>query len=98
MRTLILVICVLVSAVISARAEKHVFIIANNPDGYGVDRCLASGLTCGAAVAAAYCQAREYAEATSFHRVERSDATGTVAVHGCPDGVCEDLVAIECAR
>src|SRR5580698_3198925 len=27
----------------SAQAEKRIFIIANNADGYGVDRCLASG-------------------------------------------------------
>ena len=27
----------------AAQAEKRVFIIANNADGYGVDRCLASG-------------------------------------------------------
>ena len=25
----------------AARAERRMFIIANNPDGYGVDRCLA---------------------------------------------------------
>ena len=29
------------------------FIIASNSDGYGVDRCLASGATCGAAIATA---------------------------------------------
>ena len=31
----------------SAQAEKRIFIIANNADGYGVDRCLASGEKCG---------------------------------------------------
>src|SRR5262249_40382489 len=41
----------------AAQAEKRTFIIANNSDGYGVDRCLASGATCGAAVATAYCKA-----------------------------------------
>ena len=35
----------------AASAEKRVFIIANNSDGYGVDRCLATGGTCGTAVA-----------------------------------------------
>ena len=35
----------------AAQAEKRVFIIANNSDGYGVDRCLASGAECGTAVA-----------------------------------------------
>ena len=32
------------------------FIIANDADGYGVDRCLASGDKCGAAAANAYCK------------------------------------------
>ena len=32
----------------AAQAEKRTFIIANNSDGYGVDRCLATGATCGA--------------------------------------------------
>jgi len=41
---------------VSAQAEKRIFIIANNPDGYGVDRCLSSGATCGVAVATAYCK------------------------------------------
>jgi hypothetical protein len=29
----------------AAQAEKRIFIIANNADDYGVDRCLASGAT-----------------------------------------------------
>ena len=44
-----------------AQAEKRIFIIANNADGYGVDRCLAAGAKCGAAAAASYCKSREYA-------------------------------------
>ena len=40
----------------SASAEKRVFIIANNPDGYGVDRCLAAGEACGTTVANSYCR------------------------------------------
>ena len=28
---------------VAAQAEKRTFIIANNADGYGVDRCLATG-------------------------------------------------------
>jgi hypothetical protein len=30
----------------AAHAEKRVFIVANNGDGYGVDRCLASNAPC----------------------------------------------------
>jgi hypothetical protein len=32
---------------VAAQAEKRLFIIANNPDAYGVDRCLATGASCG---------------------------------------------------
>ena len=67
MRTLVATL-VVASAILSgtAQAEKQIFIIANNSDGYGVDRCLASGASCGAAVATAYCQARDYVRAASF--------------------------------
>ena len=37
----------------AAQAEKRTFIIANNADGYGVDRCLATGARCGLTVATA---------------------------------------------
>ena len=40
------------TASLSAYAEHRIFIVANNPDGYGVDRCLATGASCGVAVAA----------------------------------------------
>ena len=46
---------------VSAQAEKRIFIIANDADGYGIDRCLASGAPCGAAAAAAYCRSRDFA-------------------------------------
>src|SRR5262249_32757385 len=62
----------------AAQAEKRTFIIANNSDGYGVDRCLATGATCGAAVATAYCKARDYAEAASFRGVEREELARAV--------------------
>ena len=42
--------------VTSASAERRMFIVANDADGYGVDRCLASGAKCGTAVANAYCK------------------------------------------
>jgi hypothetical protein len=80
---------------VSAQAEKRIFIIANDPDGYGVDRCLATGDRCGAAVATAYCRSREFTQAASFRRVEREEITGTI-----PVGVAktEEFVAIECSR
>ncbi len=52
------------------------FIIANNANGYGVDRCLASGATCGAAIATAYCRSREFSQAVSYRKVSKDDITG----------------------
>ena|SRR5262245_49865244 len=80
---------------VPANAEKRIFIIANNPDGYGVDRCLASGASCGAAVATAYCQARDFTIAASYRKVEREEITGAI-----PTGLikADEFVAIECAR
>jgi hypothetical protein len=84
----------------SAQAERRIFIIANDADGYGVDRCLASGASCGRAVANAYCQAREFAQARSFRKVDRDDVTGAVPANGvnCRGGSCDAFVAIECSR
>jgi len=83
----------------TAKAEKRVFIIANNADGYGVDRCLASGASCGAAVANSYCHSREFAQALSFRKVDRDDITGAIPANGsCHGATCDDFVAIECSR
>jgi hypothetical protein len=87
-------------AALPARAESRIFIIANNADGYGVDRCLASGASCGAAAAAAYCRSREFRQAASYRKVARDEITGAAPSTGtvCSDGACEEFVAIECAR
>jgi hypothetical protein len=93
-----------VTAVILAarpgHADQHVFIIANNADGYGVDRCLATGESCGTMVATAYCRMRDYQRAVSFRKVERTEITGAVpaSADACQNGACEDFVAIECTR
>jgi len=83
-----------------AQAERRIFIIANNADGYGVDRCLASGATCGAAAASAYCRSREYSQASSYRKVDREEITGAAQSpsNACYGGGCEEFVAIECAR
>ncbi|HEY6994828.1 MAG TPA: hypothetical protein VH934_01520 [Xanthobacteraceae bacterium] len=81
----------------AAQAEKRTFIIANNADGYGVDRCLATGASCGAAVASAYCRSHDFAQAGSFHRVERDEITGGMpATNGT--AARDEFVAIECLR
>jgi hypothetical protein len=83
----------------SAQAEKQIFVIANDADGYGVDRCLATGASCGATVATAYCRARDFHQAVSYRRVEKDEITGAVPARAvCRGAVCEEFVAIECSR
>ena len=81
----------------AAQAEKRTFIIANNAHGYGVDRCLASGASCGMTVATAYCQSRDYARAASFHKVDRDEITGAVPITN-GTSARDEFVAIECLR
>jgi hypothetical protein len=90
---------VLLSAA-AAQAEKRLFIIASDGDGYGVDHCLSSGAACGETVANAYCHAHEFTEALSFRKVDRDDITGAIPTDGpgaCKSASC-DVVAIECSR
>ncbi len=92
------VLCLLLNA---AQAEQRMFIIANDSDGYGIDRCIAAGAKCGAAAANAYCRGREFAEATSYHKVDRDDITGAIPTGGsggCKSSKCDDIVAIVCSR
>ena len=83
-----------------AHSEKRIFIIANNADGYGVDRCLAAGETCGAAAAAAYCKARDFSAAASYRKVDRGEITGAApaSAQGCGRTGCDEYIAIECTR
>jgi hypothetical protein len=85
----------------SAQAERRMFIIANDADGYGIDRCLASGDACGKAAATAYCKIKQFARAASYRKVDRDDITGTIPAGGagpCNGGDCPDFVAIVCTR
>jgi hypothetical protein len=81
----------------AAQAEKRTFIIANNSDGYGVDRCLASGATCGAPVATAYCKSRDFAQAASYRKVDHDEITGAVPITN-GSSARDEFVAIECLR
>jgi hypothetical protein len=83
-----------------AQAERRIFMVANDADGYGIDRCLAGGQKCGAAAANAYCKTQAFAQAMTYHKVTRNDVTGSVS--GGDASVCRDnqcnLVAIVCRR
>ncbi len=93
-------VCALLFAA-PAFADSRVFIIANQSDGYGVDKCLASGENCGASAARAYCQSREFTQATAFRKVDPEEVTGAVPKSGsatCNGGNCGEYVAITCQR
>jgi hypothetical protein len=93
-----LLACLFLAA--AARAKTKVFIIANEADGYGVDQCLASGEQCGASAARSYCQSRDFAQASSYRRVDPDEITGSVPKTSgrCPRGGCDQYVAITCQR
>jgi hypothetical protein len=84
----------------AARADSRIFIVENQSDGYGVDQCLASGETCGAHAAASYCQSRDFAQASSYRRVDPDEVTGSVPKTGasCTHSGCAEYVAITCQR
>jgi hypothetical protein len=94
-------VATMLSSATGAQAERRMFIVASNPDGYGVDRCLTTGgSACGNAVAASYCHSHDFAEALSFQKVDRDDITGAIPTTG-PDacrGTSCNYVAIQCSR
>jgi hypothetical protein len=81
----------------TAQAERRTFMVASNPEGYGIDHCLATGAPCGTAVAAAYCQARDFDQVLSFRLLDRQGAS-VPPPRTCPTGACGDAIAIECLR
>lgn len=93
-------VCVTVASV--AMADTRVFIVANQPDGYGIDQCLANGERCGAPAARAYCEAREFKTASAFRRVDPDEVTDAIpapAGNKCSGRACKnDYVAITCER
>ena len=95
-----LLACAFVISITPASAETRVFIVANHADGYGVDQCLAKGEKCGAHAALSYCRSRDFAQASSYRRVDPDEVTGSVPKEGanCPHGKCDDYVAITCQR
>jgi len=85
----------------AALADSRVFIIENQANGYGIDHCLARGDKCGAHAARSYCQAREFAQATAYRRVDPDEITGAVpatSIEKCVGGSCGEYVAITCQR
>jgi hypothetical protein len=95
-----LIACAFLVCATAASAETRVFIVANHADGYGVDQCLAKGDKCGAHAARSYCRSRDFAQASSYRRVDPDDITGSVPKDraNCRHNGCDDYVAITCQR
>jgi hypothetical protein len=93
-----LVASAIVAPTLPARAETKTFFVENQPDGYGIDQCLASGAKCGKPMARAYCQSREYGEAVSFRKAEPEEISKSGDTAACTAGSCVEFVAIECQR
>lgn len=85
-----------------AVADTRVFIVANQPDGYGIDQCLAMGERCGAPAARAYCEARDFKTASAFRRADPDEVTDAIPASAglnCPGSACTSAyVAITCER
>jgi len=101
---IILTVMALTAALLSAtvsHAERRMFIVSNNAGGYGIDRCLVTGASCGAAIATSYCRTHEFKKAVAFRKVEKADITGAVPASdsdACRGKGCDEFVAIECTR
>ena len=95
-----LLACLSLLAASAASADSRVFIVENQADGYGVDQCLANGEKCGAHAARSYCQSRDFAQASSYRRVDPDEITGSVPKSGenCKHAGCGEYVAITCQR
>jgi hypothetical protein len=93
-------IAAVVASAASVRAETKIFFVENQPDGYGIDQCLASGAKCGRPMASAYCQSRQYGGAASFRKVDPEEIAANRAGTdvACRASGCVDFVAIECVR
>lgn len=101
MRNPALLACAVLFTASAASADSRVFIVANQSDGYGVDECLAAGHPCGIHAARAFCQSREFAQASAYRRVEPDELTAAVANEGlelCTGPRCGEFVAITCQR
>jgi hypothetical protein len=97
--------CLLAAALVAtastAFADRRVFIVANQPDGYGIDQCLANGDRCGASAARAYCQSHDFKTASTFRRLDPDEVTGAIptSTEKCSGRACaSEYVAITCER
>jgi hypothetical protein len=100
MRAVLLSLLAAVALTSSAQAERRMFIVPSNADGYGVDRCLSTGDKCGASAAAAYCKTHQFSDAASYSKVDKDEITGSIpsSMGTCRGSKCDEYVAIVCTR
>jgi hypothetical protein len=94
----VLVLCVAFATASPAFAENRVFIVANQPDEYGIDHCLANGERCGALAARSYCELHEFSQASSYRRVDPDEVTASVPALAGSNASKDAYVAITCQR
>jgi hypothetical protein len=91
----------LIAASAFAHAETRTFIL-DSADGYGIDRCLAGGETCGKAMATALCRSHQFTQAVDFGRMDPTEITGSLPAglkaKTCEGSKCPEKVAITCTR
>ncbi len=91
----------LIAASAFAHAETKTFIL-DSADGYGIDRCLAGGETCGKAMATALCRSHQFTQAVDFGRMDPTEITGSLPAglkaKTCEGLSCPEKVAITCTR
>ena len=75
----------------AAQAEKRIFIVANNADGYGVDRCLATGASLRHGRGDRLLQITRFVQASSYRQIDKDEITGAIPANagGCKGGTCE---------
>ena len=91
----------IVFAIPPASADSRVFVIAAQTDGYGIDQCLANSERCGAPAARAYCQSREFTEASAYRALDADEITASAAEFAntaCRGASCGRPIAITCMR
>jgi hypothetical protein len=86
---------------LAAEPVREIFIV-DSSDGYGIDNCVASGASCGQAMADAWCRVHDFERATGFGKV-KSDATVSAVTTGpvrtaCYGAGCAETVAITCTK
>ena len=91
-----------IAAASTASADSRVFIVANQPVGYGVDQCLADGARCSASAARAYCRSHDFRTASAYRRLDPDEVTSAIPASTggtCAGAACAAAyVAITCER